>query len=165
MSRITCHECRERLVAYVNGELSARTRRQMAQHLDQCAACYSLYIDQRHLAQDLRADLTLIGQPTHRQLSHLWTAIQTDMRRANPMQPRFRRRYGIAVLVLLLALLLPWSFNGEPLMLALSLQNEPRTLSAEVTPSIPVTQQTIALRATAPRIPPAETPNAPTFNP
>jgi anti-sigma factor RsiW len=162
MHNLTCHECRTLLVGYINGELTQKRRWRVGQHLNECAACYARYVEQRNLAHDLRTDLNLIGQPSRPQLSHIWSSIQSDMRRAQPFQPRFRRRYGIAVLVLVLSLLLPWSLGGDAFVLAVPLPAVPASLagSAPVT-GTPALKQTVALLLTDARIPPAETPSAP----
>jgi anti-sigma factor RsiW len=169
MSRISCFECQSRLDAYINRDLPLRKRQRVAHHLHQCEACYAAYTNLRGLTQELRADLSFMGQPGVAQLDQMWLAIQTDMSHARPVRRRFKRRYGLAALILLLALILPWSLKEHEFVLAFPLQSaqnqhRPAPIPAGLTPESPVAhggETIVDLHVTSPCIPPAETPAAP----
>lgn len=166
--RITCHECQAHLVAYINDEVKPRRRRAVAQHLDECGACYAAYREQRGLVSDLQLDLKRIGQPSTPQLDTMWAAIQANMRHARPIRRRFRRRYGLAVVLILLTLLRPWSLSTPQFAFALSLAPVPEpNVDGSATPESPVNAAAearptrVLARAGDPLLQPAETPAAP----
>jgi hypothetical protein len=73
-------------------------------------------------------------------MAGIWQGIQAELRPQSALLlPRFRVRYGLAVAALLLALLLPWTMNQQPVR-ALPLPPTPRQTSA-----VTYTAQVVAL--------------------
>ena len=163
MLRLTgtsCHDCRNHLDAYLRGELSQRARRRVAQHLSQCPACYADYVSHRNLSQDIETSIRRQGQPNAAQLGRIWQSIQTDMNRPTPVASRIDMRYTVAIFMLMITLLLPWSLDTQPVAHALPLPPQP-ALSPTGTPVRIVSATEVVARVTDPPIPPAETPVAP----
>jgi anti-sigma factor RsiW len=164
MIRTTCNDCRSHLIGYLHQQLSPRKRRQVAQHLQSCAACYADYIAQRDLARELTSSVPALGQPAAPDLSRVWIAIQRDMSRSDPVRRRYLGHYGIACLILALTLLLPWSLGQQHIALAVPRQpSAPAVLS--VTEAAGATEEAnmaevAMVSATDAVIPPAETPSA-----
>jgi len=102
-----------------------------------------------------------MGQPDAPQLNRVWTAIQADMNRPQPVIRRHSLRFSIAAVVLLVTLLLPWSLNTQ--QIALAVPSQPQPNATLVTPTAPTgdAATAITLSATDAAIPPAQTPGAP----
>jgi hypothetical protein len=81
--------------------------------LNACANCYTLYRQLRDVDRELQATLPLIGQPSRQQLVGLWQGIQAQMNAPRRTLPMFRLRYGVAVMLAVMALVLPWTFNRQ----------------------------------------------------
>ncbi len=113
-----CSDCRHKMIAYLDSELTPQVRRRMTQHIQQCPMCYTVYIQQRDVAHELAYALPLVGRATRPRYDKMWAAIQANMARKSSRQ-RYHARYGLAALALILALLLPWTV-GQPRMAALA---------------------------------------------
>ena len=162
LNRISCHECRNHLDAYLHNELSRGARCRVDQHLGECADCRTVYVAQRDLSADIAASFRQSARPDSAQLSRIWLAIQNDMNHPTPVGARLDMRYGLAAFVLALALLLPWSLDTPPVARALPLPPQPALEAQTGTPArTSSAAQTVAMRVTDPAIPPAETPVAP----
>jgi anti-sigma factor RsiW len=161
---MNCHTCQSKLVPYLHRQLSPRMQRRVGHHLDTCPVCYAAYLAQRDLSTELTASLTRIGQPSAPQLGRMWAAIQSDIQRPRPVTRRSTGRVGVALLILALALLLPWSLDKQPVARAIPNHpvapastadaTEPPTLVAMTTPAVTVD-------STYAKIPAAETPATP----
>jgi hypothetical protein len=81
----------------------------MTQHIQACPMCYTVYIQQRDIQRDLAYYVPLIGQEKTPRYDKMWASIQADMSR--PKQQQYHMRYGLAALMLMLALLLPWTMG------------------------------------------------------
>ncbi|MDX2136775.1 MAG: zf-HC2 domain-containing protein [Chloroflexota bacterium] len=112
--RYTCRHCRAELTAYIHRQLSPQRRQRVGRHLNACANCYTLYRQLRDVDRELQTSLPLLGQPGRRQLSGMWQGIQTQISAPRRTVPVFRVRYGVAVMLAVMALALPWSFNRAP---------------------------------------------------
>jgi anti-sigma factor RsiW len=131
---MNCKNCQHHITAYLHGELSSRVRQRMARHLQTCPLCYSVYIQQRETQRELVYYVPLIGQEIRPRYDKMWASIQADLSR--PQQPRYQMRYGLAALMLLLALLLPWTMGQRSTALAaLPTQPSPE-LTATRTPGV-----------------------------
>ena len=103
ISTMTCHDCQRRLAAYIRHELPADERRSVAAHLDGCTACYSVYLQQQSVAQELEFGLPRYGQPARPALDRVWAAVQAEMRRPSPpVLPTLWTSVAMAAIVLLL---------------------------------------------------------------
>jgi anti-sigma factor RsiW len=131
---MTCKNCQYHMTAYLDGELSPPARQRMTQHIQVCPVCYTVHSQQRDLQRDLAYDVPLIGQENRPRYDKMWASIQADMSR--PKQPRYQMRYGLAALMLLVALLLPWTIGRQSKALAaLPTQPSPE-LTATRTPGV-----------------------------
>ncbi len=138
MKTINCQTCKVHLSGYAAREqLPPRLRAQVGAHLDACPACYSLYRRQRSLAAELEHTLPLVGQPDLTGLGRIWSAVQVEMKRPRPSAfQRVSKRQGATALLLLLVLLLPWSFDAPSMT---------RALPLPPTPAQETTQRAIAM--------------------
>lgn len=139
---------KNRMAAYINGELSVTTRRFVARMIDSDERCYQEYVSQRQKKQELERDLPRFGQADKQQLSTMWAAIQAEMNTPSPATLRPTKRpvtYRLALIVTVLLLVLPfvWS-NASPATAVLPQQPSPELLSTQTAPSL--------LRLTAPTL-------------
>ncbi len=162
--RISCRECRSQLIGYVNQQVPHRMRQRIGAHLSECPMCYTEYVAQRHLSDELAFALPLLGQPKQPQLGRVWSAIQSEMNRPTPVARAPLTRYAVACLILALALVLPWSLDKQQVALAVPQQPAaplvPGATEAASTEE-PRAVATVAPNVTNAAIPAAETPNTP----
>jgi anti-sigma factor RsiW len=111
--RYTCRHCRAELTAYIHKQLSPRRRQRVGHHLNACADCYALYRQLRDVDRDLAASLPLVGQPGRQQLAGMWQGIQAQISAPRRTIPVFRLRYGVAMMLAVMSLVLPWTFNRQ----------------------------------------------------
>jgi anti-sigma factor RsiW len=108
---LVCHYTRMNLDAFIDGELSPRVRRRVAQHLDRCSHCDRRYVQRRQLRRELQQALPLVGHHIEPDYAALWQGIQVELPRRTP--PR-RFRYGLVMMMILLALVVPLTMgNGR----------------------------------------------------
>ena len=110
---MNCKNCQRHMAAYLHGELSPQVRLRVTQHIQDCPMCYTAYIRERDMQRDLTYYVPLIGQDIAPRYDRMWASIQSDLLR--PRQPRYHLRYGLAGLMLALALLLPWTVGQRPM--------------------------------------------------
>lgn len=165
MKALTCHACQSKLVAYLHRQLPLAMLHRVGQHLDSCPVCYAAYIAQRDLSSELGASLLRFGQPENAQLGRMWAAIQADIQRPRTVARRPPLgRYGVALLMLALALLLPWSLGKSPVVNAVPHQPAAPVSTAEVTGAptlVAMATPVMTADSTYARIPAAETPATP----
>lgn len=114
---ITCRTCRNHLPAYLHRELPPKLRAEVAEHLQDCDACYALSVQQRDLSNDLSRSLPAFGSPVSG-LDRIWSAVQADMAQSRREPEVLEKvRYSIVALIFVLALLLPWTVRGQRLTL------------------------------------------------
>ncbi|MFO7320528.1 MAG: zf-HC2 domain-containing protein [Chloroflexota bacterium] len=164
---LTCTQCQPKLLAYVHNQLADSDRRRVARHLNDCPVCYAAYLAQREVAQELAGTIPSIGLPDSLQLNRMWLAIQSDMNRPRTIPRPQLARMGVACLVFVLALLLPWSLDKQQVALAVP----PPPRAPVVTASLNVTASpesgrralppTAAASSTEAVIPAAKTPDTP----
>lgn len=133
---MTCQDCQAHLVAYLHNELSPHLRRRVAYHLDDCAACYVRYTQQRDLARELHNAVPLLGRDHTARVDRVWAAVQSELIQPRPTPLLMRARYGLMLLSLLLALLFPWALGGQRLTSAAPPTQPPPLLAirtAEIT--------------------------------
>jgi anti-sigma factor RsiW len=108
MTKLSCHDCRKFIPAYVSRELPTSLRRRVGEHLDGCEACYTVYLRQREIAHELVQQVPAIGRTNAPQLGKIWNAVQTEMTLSRPSSwSRVTKRHGIVTIALVLVLLLP----------------------------------------------------------
>jgi anti-sigma factor RsiW len=104
------------MTAYLHGEAPRLVGQRMARHIQQCPACYAIYIQQRDTERELTHYVPLIGQEKAPRYGKMWASIQADL--SGSRKQRYPVRYGLAALMLMLALALPWTLGHGPTMLA-----------------------------------------------
>ena len=129
---ISCKQCQKHVIAYINHDLSPKIRNQVAQHLDQCEACYALYLQHKQTTRELRRVMPLLGNNRPPAFDRVWAAARLDAaRRTSNYYPL---RYGMAMLAITFLLLIPVALGRTNHVLA-----EPPTQPApllRVTPNV-----------------------------
>jgi hypothetical protein len=161
MKTFTCKDCRMHLSGYIQRELPLPLRRRVGGHLDQCAACYGVYLREREMAQELTAQVPLIGRADEPRLGRIWTAVQAEMTRPRRSSlSQIPKRYGVVTVVLVLVLLPSLGFQAlqhRQMLLALPVPPTP-------TETIERTSQAVAMAtAGCACTPAAEATTAPEF--
>jgi anti-sigma factor RsiW len=139
MMRLSCRQCRKLLPGYIGRELTPRQRERVSRHLNTCAECYVALAEQRQLVHELTYSLPRIGASEPR-LDKIRAGIMADMRQPEPSKSgrarlmRTQARYSFAALVLMIALLLPWSIQSRAF--ALPTPPQPETTTPQGTPVV-----------------------------
>ncbi len=127
-----CKDCKFHMTAYLHGELAPKVRQRMTQHIQTCPMCYTVYIQERDMQHELAYYVPLVG--SRPRYDKMWASIQADMSR--PREPRFQMRFGLAALMLALALLLPWTLGRQQTALAAVPTQPSPELTATRTPGL-----------------------------
>jgi anti-sigma factor RsiW len=146
--RFACKQCRALLPGYIQRELAPKERERVSRHLNSCAACYVAYTEQRQLVSDLAFAVPRLGGGAPR-LDKMRAAIAAEMARPAAHAPRVRlyqARYSLAALILMVALLLPWSMRSRSF--ALPTPPQPETLTPPGTAVVALPTETFTLTAT-----------------
>ena len=144
--RSACRQCRELLPGYIHRELTPKQRERVSRHLTICPGCYVAYTEQRQLVRELAYSLPRLGGDAPR-LDKMRAAVMAEMER--PAPPRLRldqARYGLVALILMTALLLPWSMRQRSYPLPTPPQ--PETITPQGTAVVAVPTETATLTAT-----------------
>ena len=148
MFRFKFRYCEARMVAFLNGELSAKARGRMARYIDECPDCFAEYVRQRDLHNELKRCLPGFGQPRPPQLNRIWGAVQEEMQTSPTPHLPWHIRYGLATLALLLVLLLPVALLGDNVasaaMVTQPTPHDARSASAITSAPYLVTQVAVA---------------------
>jgi hypothetical protein len=163
MRNLSCHTCQTKIVPYLHQQLSPRLQRRVALHLDGCPVCYAAYLSQRELSSELGAGLKRIGQPDMPQMQRMWSAIHADMQRPQRVSRRPVGRYGVVLLIFMLALLLPWSLDKQGVAHAIPNMPAPATTASVTETPLHVVMATpiASAKSTDAVIPAAQTPATP----
>lgn len=128
-----CKQCRVLLPGYIQRELTPQQRAQVSRHLNACAECYTVYMDQRQLVRELSINVPRIGSNAAPNLERIKLAVMSDL--AHPKKPALRTyqpaRYSLAALLLVIALLVPLTAHSHSF--ELPTQPRPATLTPEGT--------------------------------
>lgn len=107
-----------RMTAYLDGELSIRSRRFVARQIDENPLCYREYILAKQSKQELERTLPTFGKADTPQLEKLWANIQAELNQADEVMPKqvmrrpsYSLSYSVAVLVLAIILLTPFAID------------------------------------------------------
>jgi anti-sigma factor RsiW len=115
----TCRQCRALLPGYIQRELSPRQRSFVSRHLNSCAECYVVYTTQQQLERELAFAVPRIGGGAPPRLDKMRAAIMVEMARpaAKPKTPpqlvQMRYSLSFAAIILMIALLVPWSIQSH----------------------------------------------------
>lgn len=150
MWNFNCHYCRAHLQAYIDGELSPKARRRIAQHVDRCPTCYNAYILRRDFSRELQQTLPLVGQRGAPDFKQMWGAVQAELPRP-AVQPRlYQARYGLALLAFTMMLIMPLTMGHRDISLSPPSPPAPQLLAKYETPDVtePVAIATVAASLT-----------------
>ncbi len=108
-----------RMTAYLDGELSTKSRHFVARQIDENPLCYREYILAKQSKQELERSLPMFGKADRAQLDNLWANIQTELNQpdelATPLRrvhrPSYSLSYGVAALLLAILLLTPFAID------------------------------------------------------
>ena len=128
---LICKFYQRQIDSYLDKTLNTRAKRRLARHIDDCPACYRAYAQRRNLRRDLQDAVMLVGTHHRPDFDRMWGAIRAEL-----PQPHYQApfRYGLAVLMLLLALLVPFTMGNRDLARTLPEQPKPHVDPATETP-------------------------------
>jgi anti-sigma factor RsiW len=128
---LTCKFYQRQIDAYLDKTLNMRARRRLARHIDECPSCYRAYAQRRDLRRDLESAVSLVGRHHEPDFDRMWGTIRAEL-----PQPRYQTqfRYGLVGLMLLLALLVPFTMGNRDLARHVPDQPKPHTDPATETP-------------------------------
>jgi hypothetical protein len=141
--------CGRHLDAYLDGQLSPKARRRVAQHLSRCETCYADYARRRDLRNELQNTLPLIGTLDQRaDFTRMWHSIRTELPRGDRRRYQLQARYGLVVAMLLIMLLVPFTMGHRDLPILLPSRPAPDSTEELGTPTQPVAMATVAVSVT-----------------
>jgi hypothetical protein len=113
---ISCKQCQKHLVSYMNHQLSPKMRNNVARHLDECEACYVIYLQYKRTTTELRRVMPLVGSYRPPTFEQVWTAARLETaRRTSNYYPL---RYGMAMVAITILLLIPFALGRTNQVLA-----------------------------------------------
>ena len=129
---IVCHYCQTHIDAFIDGTLHLRARRRVGRHIDNCTACYRVYVNRRELRRELQASMPLVGRDHIPDFDRMWGAIRAELPRSRPRYTQFR--YGLVMLLLLLVMVVPFMLGNSDLTRTPPDQPRPHTETLTETP-------------------------------
>jgi anti-sigma factor RsiW len=139
---VSCKSVRGDLPRYIDRELPAGRRSQVAAHLDGCDACYRAYLAERDSMRQLGESLPAVGARHSGQVSHLWAGVQAGILRRRVTNPlREPAKLWLVGILMAAALLLPWLSDQRELRMSLPDPPTPavnleRALETEAVPEL-----------------------------
>ncbi|MEP7293005.1 MAG: anti-sigma factor [Chloroflexota bacterium] len=140
--RWSCRNYRALLPGYIQRELTPPQRARVSRHLNGCANCYVAYIEQKQLVHELTFSLPRVGAlpAAHApRLDSIRASVMAEMAHPKPRVTLYPARYSVVVLLLMFALLLPWSMRGQAFALPTPPQPEAATPSGTAVVAEPAT--------------------------
>lgn len=134
MVRFKYRYCKVHLARYLSGDLADPARRRVARYIDENEDCYREYMRHREFAQKLERSLPAFGRPNSQRLDKVWSALQADLqtpRSRSAWHSDFSWRssmqfsYGLAVLAISLALMLPLALGYNAPVLSINFARGP----------------------------------------
>jgi anti-sigma factor RsiW len=122
------------MARYLSGDLADPVRRRVARYIDENEDCYREYMRHREFAQKLERSLPAFGRPNSQRLDEVWSALQADLqapRAQSVWYSDFSSRssmqfsYGLAVLAIAIALMLPLVLGYHSSLLSISIARAP----------------------------------------
>lgn len=143
MIRFKHRYCKVHMARFVNGELSEAARRRVGRYIDECEECHREYLRHREFAQKLERSLPTLGAPKPQRLDELWTSLQGELQapaRRNAWLSdfasahRLQFSYGMVLLAISLALLLPLALGFHATLSQVDLPRIPKYARIDTTP-------------------------------
>jgi len=148
--RFSCRQCRALLPGYIQRELSPKQRAFVSRHLNGCAECYVFYTTQQQLERELSFSVPRIGGAPR--LDKMRAAVMAEMKqpaaKAKSQAKMYQARYSLAALILMIALLLPWSIQNHTFALPTPPQPERGTPQGTAVVAMLPTPEAATLTAT-----------------
>ena len=135
--------CKVHMARFVSGDLSEAVRRRVGRYIDECEHCQREYRHHREFALKLERNLPTFGRPNALRLDQLWSSLQTELQApakqtiwisdfASPSSMQFS--YGLVMLAISIALLLPMVIGFHSSLLPVDLPRAPHSVSIDRTP-------------------------------
>lgn len=150
VNSIACRHCQAHLDAYLDRQLTPKARRRVGQHIARCETCYAEYVRRRDLRDELKRTLPLVGQHSAPNFARTWQAVRRDLPHPTYERRRDQARFGLAALMVMLILLLPFTMRHRDLPLILPPRPAPDVSQQGSTPAQtePVAFATVAASVT-----------------
>ena len=128
MVRFKYRYCKVHMARYLSGDLADPARRRLARYIDENDDCFREYMRHREFAQKLESNLPTLGRPDPQRLGQLWTALQEELQApqaqstwfsASSSRANMHFNYGLVVLAITIALMLPLALGYSPALLSI----------------------------------------------
>ena len=143
MIRFKHRYCKVHMARFVRGELSEVARRRVGRYIDECEHCRREYLRHREFAQKLERSLPTLGAPNPQRLDELWASVQRELQAPASQSAwlsdfaasnRSQISYGLVMLAISLALLLPLALGFHASLSPVDLPRLPQRVNSETTP-------------------------------
>ncbi len=111
MKTITCAECRDKLPAYLDRQLTPQKQQCVALHLQYCDACREVYAQSTDVSATLMRQFQVHGAAGDPQLSRMWANVQAEIEPVRAPAGVDKLRIGVAALVFVVTCVMPWLVN------------------------------------------------------
>jgi hypothetical protein len=148
--RFSCRQCRALLPGYIRRELSPKQRAYVSRHLSVCTECYVFYKTQQQLEHELAFSVPRIGGTPRLEKMRAVVMAEIAQPAAKPKSQAkmYQARYSLAALVLMIALLFPWSIQNHSFALPTPPQPEKVTPQGTAVVAMLSTPEPATLTAT-----------------
>lgn len=108
---------KNRMTAYLDGDLPVKTRRFIARQIDENPLCYREYIQAKQSRQEIERSLPTFGKAENGQLDTIWANIQAELNQPETgpapmmMRPRYSLSYGVAMIIFAIIMLTPYALD------------------------------------------------------
>jgi hypothetical protein len=143
MIRFKYRYCKVHIARFVSGDLSDAVRRRVGRYINECRDCHREYMRHREFALKLERNLPTLGRPNAQRLDQLWSSLQLELQRPTAQtvylsdfasQSTLQFSYGLAMLAITIALLLPMVIGFHSSLLPVDLPRLPYSVSINQTP-------------------------------
>ena len=130
--------CKVHMARFISGDLSEAARRRVGRYIDECEDCRREYMRHREFAQNLERSLPALGRPNPNRLDEIWSSLQSELQLparqtmwmsdfVSPQRTQFS--YGLVMLAISMALLLPLVIGFHSSLSPVALPNFPQSIS------------------------------------
>ena len=146
MIRFKYRYCKVHMARFISGDLSEAARRRVGRFIDECDDCQREYLRHREFSQKLEQSLPGLGRASPQRLDELWTSLQTELQTPAKQTLWFsdfasphsiQLSYGLVMLAVSIALLLPMLIGFHASMSPVDLPRLPQFSIIESTQNAP----------------------------
>lgn len=159
MIRFKYRYCKVHMDRYIAGDLSEAARRRVGRYIDECEDCQREYMRHREFALHLERNLPTLGRPNWQRLDQMWLSLERELQTparqsiwhsdfTSPHRMQFS--YGLVMLAISLALLLPILIGFHSSLLPVDLPRLPHSISLETTQHAGVAERPYILATAEP---------------